>query len=86
VSDLELTKERLKAVFQRVLELGPGTDPETVLYKEESRWDSVAHLQLITALEAEFEIVIGNEDVLHMTSFAAILELVLRLGHNGPVG
>jgi acyl carrier protein len=71
-------EQRLRDVFQRTLALAPGTNIDKLEYRRESRWDSVAHLQLIVELEQEFQITIGNEDVLHMTSFANILRILQR--------
>ena len=74
------TEQRLRDVFQRALDLPPGTDYDALEYRRESRWDSVGHLQLIIELEQEFQLTIGNDDVLHLTSFQDILEVLRHRG------
>ena len=56
-----------------------GTPCEAFEYRREPRWDSVAHLQLILELEQEFQVNIGNDDVLLMTSYHSILDVLRRL-------
>lgn len=77
---------RLRRVFLEALDLPPDTPCEELEYRREPRWDSVAHLQLVQELEREFRISIGNDDVLLMTSYAAVLEIVTRLQAGAPGG
>ena len=78
MSSRVVTKERLREVFARALDLPAGTDCDGMEYQNEPRWDSVAHLNLIVELERVFDIVVSNDDVLKMTSFARILETLQR--------
>lgn len=80
MTGLDTTDRRLHAVFWRTLDLPAGTDCLQLEYRHEARWDSVAHLQLIVELEQEFGVSIGNEDVLLMTSYPAIRDVLQRLG------
>ena len=80
----ETTAQRLRTVLLRTLDLPAETDCDALRYQQEPRWDSVAHLQLIGELEEEFGVTIGNEDVLHMTSYADILEIIHRLDSGRP--
>jgi acyl carrier protein len=71
---------RLQDIFVRTFELPAGTDCTDLEYRRETRWDSVAHLQLITEVEQEFGVTIENDDVLLMTSYRNILDVLQRLG------
>ncbi len=79
MTDPATPEARLDRVFARTLDLPAGTDYRTLEYRRETRWDSVAHLQLIVELEQEFGVTIGNEDVLRMTSYRDILDVLRRL-------
>jgi acyl carrier protein len=46
--------ERLDALMRRVLALPPDADVSTAAYRITETWDSVAHLQLLLALEEHF--------------------------------
>ena len=74
------TSHRLRDVICRTLELPPGTDCRALEFRAEPRWDSVMHLQLVLELEQEFGVTIDNEDVLGMTSFDSVLDVLRRQG------
>jgi acyl carrier protein len=73
-------RERLAAVFQEVLSLSGTEDLDTLRYREISGWDSVGHMQLVAAIETEFDIMLDPDEILDLSSFAKALELVDR--HN----
>lgn len=74
------TENRLRDVICRTLDLPPGTDCGALEFRSEPRWDSVTHLQLVLELEQEFGVTIDNEDVLGMTSFGSVLDVLRRQG------
>ena len=76
---MDSREQRLQHVFGRTMDLRE-VDWETLEFRHEARWDSVAHLQLIVELEQEFQITIGNDEVLQMTSYRNILDVLRRLG------
>ena len=63
--------DRLRAIFQAVLELPPTRDVSTVRQISEKNWDSLAHATLVAAIESEFGVTIDTSDALGMTSFEA---------------
>jgi acyl carrier protein len=72
--------QRLADVLLRTLHLPQDTDCESLQFGREVKWDSIAHLQLLTELEQEFGVTIGNEDVLEMNNFRNILHVLRRIG------
>ena len=52
-------------------ELAPEASPETV-----GQWDSLQHLNLVLALEQEFEVQIVPEEIERMDSIQAITKLI----------
>lgn len=52
---------------------------EDTSQKNLSAWDSLRHLNLVVALEDEFEVSFEPEQIAIMTSFAAIMEELSKL-------
>lgn len=65
-------RDRLRRLMAEVLRVQEEliTDGMTLLDTES--WDSFAHLELIVAIESEFEVNLSADDIAGMTSFAAI--------------
>jgi acyl carrier protein len=75
-----MLEERLKKVFASALGLGPGVDPTSLAYAQNPVWDSVAHMQLIGALESEFDIMLETDDVIGLSSFHEAERIVRKYG------
>jgi acyl carrier protein len=71
---------RLQQVFTAALELAPDVDHSGLAYRETPQWDSVAHLQLVIALEAEFDVMLETDDVLSLSSFGDATTILGRHG------
>ncbi len=72
------TDRRIKQIMGEILDIDPdaidgGTTHETV-----SSWDSQNHLNLVFALEQEFDATFEVAEVETMTSFSAIQAAVAR--------
>lgn len=76
----ERLEERLKKVFTSALGLAPDVDPTGLAYAQNPAWDSVAHMQLIGALESEFDIMLETDDVIAMSSFREAERIVRNYG------
>lgn len=48
-----------------------------IAYGETEEWDSVAHMQLVAALESTFDLMIDTDDVVAMSDYGAI-RVILR--------
>jgi acyl carrier protein len=71
---------RLKAVVRIVLEVPDGVDIEGVRKVNSRRWDSLAQVSLVAAIESEFSVVIPPRDYERLTSFKSITFLLEELG------
>jgi acyl carrier protein len=71
-------RERVKAIVGRVLELDPDELPDDARNEDLPGWDSLRQLELMLALEAEFEIRIPARAMLELTSLPAIEAFVGR--------
>jgi acyl carrier protein len=73
---METIEQRVKKVMSVVFEL-----PENLINEDSSKdsiesWDSLRHLNLIIALEEEFEVSIPDEEVGNLMNFK-LIELVI---------
>lgn len=66
---------RLDAVFREVF--GIECVPAALSQKDCAEWDSVAHLNLILALEAEFAVFFEPDEIASMRSRAAVLGVLM---------
>lgn len=70
-----MLRDVLKDIFIRTLNLGPTVDVEKLKYREIEKWDSAAHMELMSALEERFDIIIETIDVLRINSFEAAIKI-----------
>ncbi len=71
---------RLKNAFVDALAVGPEVDVEALTYGSIAEWDSVAHVQLINAIEKEFDVMLDTDEVLSMSSFTRAKEILSTHG------
>jgi acyl carrier protein len=71
--------DRLRKVFRTALGLADDADVDGLEYQSIDKWDSLAHMTLVAALEDEFDVMIDTDDVLTMSSFTKARELLERL-------
>ena len=62
--------------FRESLGFAEGFDVTTAAYGKTDEWDSVAHMQLVAALEDAFGIMIETDDVIAMSDYATVLEIL----------
>jgi acyl carrier protein len=70
----------LHAVFSQALSIDSGRITETLTYNSIPEWDSVAHMALIAALEAKFDVMLDTSDIIDMSSVAKAREILTRHG------
>jgi acyl carrier protein len=73
--DMTLEQD-LAAIFRDILDLEPAVDLATVKYRTTVRWDSLAHMELITAIEERFDIVIDTVDIVRINSFPTAVAII----------
>lgn len=74
--------EKLKTIVRTVLELSEGCDVETEIMQQVTarRWDSLAQVSMIAAIENEFSIILSVTDYTRMTSFKTMVSLLEEKG------
>lgn len=65
---------RLKKIFAETL--GIADVPDDISQKNCAAWDSISHLNLIIAIEAEFGIVFEPEEIAAAQNFSSLSALV----------
>jgi acyl carrier protein len=76
MADANLVERQLAEIFRVVLDVDGNYDVKSVRRLNERRWDSLAHISLIVAIESEFGIRLEIAEMERMTSFAATRVLV----------
>lgn len=71
--------EKLKQAFSEALSIPIEQVTEDLKYQGIAEWDSVSHLFLVEAIEAAFNLTIAIEDVLEMSSFTNVKQVLNKL-------
>jgi acyl carrier protein len=71
---------RLKAAFIAALELDADAEHTILAYRETPTWDSLAHMQLVIAIESAFDVMLETSDVLALSSFTEACTILRRHG------
>ena len=74
-------RDRLRALLASVLEVDPEQVPENASSITVEGWDSMAHIQIMLALEAELGVEIPGDTMLELTSLDEI-ERFVASGHS----
>lgn len=72
--------EKYEQCFCEVFSLKPGFEGSTVQLNNTPDWDSVGHMELITALEDAFDIMFDTEDILKLTTYLEGIEILKKYG------
>jgi acyl carrier protein len=75
MTDLE---KNLSQIFRFILQLPDDADTSKIRRVNEVRWDSLANVTLVTALESEFGITLDSHEIERLTSYQAALLLLLE--------
>lgn len=70
----------LQEIFRVVFEVPDGSDVSQFRQGVTERWDSLAHVALVTGIESEFGVTLDTADQLEMTSYDAIRDILERRG------
>jgi acyl carrier protein len=73
---------RLEDLIGRTLGVEANVITETTSNQTLAEWDSLAHITLVTELEAAYGVALSTEDALAMTSVGAIRRVLADRGVN----
>ena len=71
---------KLAEIFRVVLDFDDNYDLSSVRRLAEAKWDSLAHVSIVAAIESEFGLNLEYADMERMSSFAATLLLLEEKG------
>lgn len=72
--------EKLDRAFRAGLGLVEGADTASLEYGHTQGWDSIAHMQLVVAIETAFGIMLDTDEVVGMSSYV-VARQILANGH-----
>ena len=75
---MEKYQEQLTAVFRRVFQNDSININRATTAADINQWDSITHLELITATEEAFNIEITGFDVMALKNVGDLLDLIQR--------
>ncbi|MDR1015631.1 MAG: hypothetical protein LBL86_11750 [Coriobacteriales bacterium] len=70
--------ENYRQAFVETLEIDEGQLGADLLYQSVETWDSVGHMQLVTALEDAFDIMLDTDDIIDLSSYLAGIEILKK--------
>ena len=74
-----MDEQRLKKVLSNILDIDESEINDQSSMKTVTSWDSLRHIQLIAAIEEEFQITFSIEDMTVMTNYPVISQKVSEL-------
>jgi acyl carrier protein len=69
-------ENRIKEILALICELELDQMTEDASQKTIEKWDSLNHMNLIVSIENEFDIVFEDDEILSLTSLAALIDSV----------
>jgi acyl carrier protein len=74
----ELLMTKVNAAFRTAFELDSSADLTGLEYNVSKEWDSVAHMALVAALEQEFDCMLEMDEIIDMSSYTKVLEIMQK--------
>ena len=71
---------KYKKVFREIFDVGDDALGSEFRFNSVDKWDSVARMSLISALEDEFEVLFDTEDILSYGSFENGIKILTKYG------
>ncbi len=71
-------KLRARAALAKALKVAPETITDNASQEDLSAWDSVRHMNVVLALENDFDIEFDDEELPKMTSLNALVAAIER--------
>lgn len=69
-------EQQIFEVFRDVFSAPADFDTVELIYNDYPGWDSVGHMTLVAALEEKFDCMLEMDDILDMSSYAKVCEIM----------
>lgn len=76
-------EQKILDVFRDVFSVPTDVDTSKLIYNDYPGWDSVGHMTLVAALEEKFDCMLEMDDILDMSSYAKVCEIMSRVIADG---
>ena len=73
---------QVKALMAKLFRIPEDSINEETSMEAVNGWDSLRHIELITQLEDKFGLTFEMEEIIEMTNFSKIIEMLGRKGEN----
>lgn len=71
-------EDKIKKIFAEAFEITEDEVHDDITYNSYQPWDSLKHLQLVSMLEEELGIELEMDDIIDMSSYKKVREIVLK--------
>ncbi|MEE3328737.1 MAG: acyl carrier protein [Myxococcota bacterium] len=71
--------ETIFEIFIEVFSTPRDVDVNKLLYNDFPGWDSLGHMTLVAALEEKFDCMLEMDDILEMSSYTKVCEIMARI-------
>lgn len=72
------SEEKIKEIFAEAFEITKEEIHDDIAYNTYQPWDSLKHLQLVSMLEEELGIELDMDDIIDMSSYKKVREIVMK--------
>ena len=79
----EDTLQKLKKIIADVLGLDETSITQGFSYRDTDRWDSLKHMEIITALEQNYSVTFTVDEIVNMTSVEDIVRILKQKNVEG---
>lgn len=76
-------EQQILEIFRDVFSAPTESDLDKFIYNDYPGWDSVGHMTLVAALEEKFDCMLEMDDILEMSSYAKVCEIMRRVIADG---
>ena len=76
-------EQQILDVFCDVFSAPTDVDTDKLIYNEYPGWDSLGHMTLVGELEEKFDCMLEMDDILDMSSYAKVCEIISRVIADG---
>lgn len=73
-----INEEKLKEVIADTFDIDEDDINDDTCNDNVEKWDSLNHLRLVTALEAEFSVTLTMDEIGNMSTYPLIRELITK--------
>jgi acyl carrier protein len=78
MATLPLQALPLQTVFVEALGIPADTEFANLEYGKDPLWDSLAHMQLVAAIEKAYDIMLETDDVIGLSSYLIAVEILKK--------